>query len=134
MRKRTILFVDDEEKSRKYFKRIFRVDFRILLAADGREALSLFGERCHEIGMVVTDQIMPRVSGLELLRAIERSGPNVVRILSTAYTDSDLVAEAARDGVIDYLIIKPWDIERVDSILTQASAHFEHNERGTSKI
>lgn len=134
MRKRTILFVDDEEKSRKYFRRIFREKFDIIDAADGREALTIFAQRRREIGMVVTDQIMPRVTGLDLLREIERTGPEVVRILSTAYADSELVAEAARDGLIDYYIIKPWDIERVTSILAQASEHFDLNERGASRI
>ena len=50
MRERTILFVDDEEKSRKYFRMIYRRTFKILIAADGREALQLFTENRKEIG------------------------------------------------------------------------------------
>jgi len=85
MRERTILFVDDEAKSRKYFQRLFQERFDIMLAADGGEALTIFGRHRGEIGTVVTDQIMPRVTGLDLLREVERLGPEVVRILSTAF-------------------------------------------------
>lgn len=131
MRERTILFVDDEAKCRKYFQRLFQERFDIMLAADGREALTIF-ERCRgEIGTVVTDQIMPRVTGLDLLREVGRAGPEVVRILSTAYANSDLVAQAARDGVIDFFIVKPWEIERVEATLEQAAAQFALHGRGT---
>ena len=127
MRARTILFVDDEEMSRKYFRRIFRGTFEVLMACDGKEALEIFHENRKEIGMVVTDQIMPRVTGLDVLSEIEKQAPEVIRVLSTAYADSDLVAEAARNGLMDYFVVKPWDIERLGSILEQAVEHFEHN-------
>ena len=127
MRERTILFVDDEEKSRKYFRMIYRRTFKILIAAEGREALQLFTENRKEIGVVVTDQIMPRMTGLDLLGEVESIEPEVIRILSTAYADSELVAEAAQNSLIDYFIVKPWDIERVSATLEQAVAHFEHN-------
>ena len=122
MRERTILFVDDEEKSRKYFRRIFREHFEIIVAGDGQEALEIFQARRDEIGMVVTDQMMPGKSGLEFLREVQQLGPEVVRILSTAYADSEQVAEAARSGLIEYFVQKPWDIERVVALLKEASA------------
>ena len=101
MRERTILFVDDEEKSRKYFRMIYRRKFKILIAADGSEALQLFTENRKEIGVVVTDQIMPHMTGLDLLGEVESIEPEVIRILSTAYADSELVAEAAQNSLID---------------------------------
>ena len=130
MRARTILFVDDEAMSRKYFRRIFRGSFEIMLACDGAEALDLFHENREKIGMVVTDQIMPRVTGLDVLSQIEKQAPGIIRVLSTAYVDSDLVAEATRRSLMDYFVVKPWDIERVGSILEQAVVHFEHNRGG----
>ncbi|MEO1843401.1 MAG: response regulator [Akkermansiaceae bacterium] len=133
MRERTILFVDDEEKSRKYFRMIYRRTFKILIAADGSEALQLFTENRKEIGVVVTDQIMPHMTGLDLLGEVESIEPEVIRILSTAYADSELVAEAAQNSLIDYFIVKPWDIERVSATLEQAVAHFEHN-RGAGAV
>jgi DNA-binding NtrC family response regulator len=129
MRKQTILFVDDEEKTGKYFRRIFRDEFEIILAFDGQQALTIFLERRQEIGLVVSDQMMPGLTGLELLRKVERADPEVVRILSTAYTDSALVVDAMREGLIDYFISKPWDIESVVAILKQGAEHFEHHGR-----
>jgi DNA-binding NtrC family response regulator len=130
MRERTILFIDDEEITRKYFRRIFRRQFEVMMACDGKEGLEVFAERSTEIGIVVTDQIMPRMTGLDVLAEIEKAAPEVIRILSTAYADSELVAEAARTGLIDYFVVKPWDIERVSSIFEQAAAHFEHKRGG----
>lgn len=130
MRGRTILFADDEEMSRKYFRRIFGGEFDIITAGDGREALDIFAARRSEIGMVVTDQIMPRVTGLDVLTEVEKAAPEVIRILSTAYADSELVAEAARNSLMDYFVVKPWDIERVSAIFEQAVAHFEHDRGG----
>lgn len=125
MRAKTILFVDDETKSRKYFDRIFRRQFETILAADGKEALEVFCERKAEIGIVVTDQMMPRMTGLDLLKELATRAPEVIRILSTAYTDSDLVKEAAATELIDYSLVKPWDIDRVTSVLEQAAVQFE---------
>lgn len=121
MRERTILFVDDEEKSRKYFRRIFREHFEIIVAGDGQEALEIFQARREEIGLVVTDQMMPGKTGLEFLRDVQRIAPEVVRILSTAYADSEQLAEAARNGLIEYFVQKPWEIEKVTSILREAA-------------
>lgn len=129
-----ILFVDDEEKSRKYFQRIFGREYNILIASQGDEAREIFQRHLHEIGLVVTDQIMPRLTGLDLLKEVEQTDPKVIRILSTAIADSELVAEAAHDGLIDYFIIKPWDIDRMKSVLDQAMTHFDHNLQGSSRL
>ena len=72
-RERTILFVDDEDKSRKYFRRIFGRKYEVLIASNGQEAMEVIEQRRREIGMVVTDQIMPRATGLEVLANVERA-------------------------------------------------------------
>ena len=59
-----ILFVDDEEKTRKYFRRLFGESFRILEASDGVEALEVFRKHADEIGVIVTDQRMPNETGV----------------------------------------------------------------------
>jgi DNA-binding NtrC family response regulator len=96
----------------------------VFTAEDGESALALFLERREEIGMVVTDQIMPRMQGLRLLAEVAKAGPEVVRILSTAYADSEDVAEAAERGLIESFIIKPWEIERVETVLNEAAEQF----------
>ena len=65
-----ILFVDDEEKTRKYFKRLFGDKFRILEACDGIEALAVFRQHADEIGIIVTDQRMPNDLNLQLSQRV----------------------------------------------------------------
>ena len=116
----TILFVDDEEKARKYFKLIFGGNYRILTAADGQEALEICRSWRDEIKVVVTDQIMPRMTGLELLGKLRAEEAPMIRILSTAYADSGMVSTAVDDGLLDCFIGKPWKIEKFGGILQQA--------------
>ena len=125
-RRAAVLFVDDESKSRKYFKRVFGGDREILTATNGCEALELYREHAGAISVVITDQIMPRLTGLELLRELLESGSPVVRILSTAYTDSDLIQEAVNGGLVDYFVGKPWDLEKLEVVLLQAEHHYLH--------
>ena len=122
----TILFVDDEAKARKYFTLFFKGKHRVLAAADGEEALALFQSHRDEIAVVITDHIMPRMTGLDLLAQIGESGARITRILSTAYTDSDLVRAAVSDGLIDYFISKPWDLEKLEAIVGQSFSLLGH--------
>lgn len=125
-----VLFVDDEEKSRKYFSRILGPRFRILLAEDGVAAADLAASpQGIGIGVLVTDQIMPRMTGLDLLRVVSERDARIVRVLSTAYTESGLVEEAVNSGLIDYFVSKPWDIPKLELVVERAVAHFRHNLR-----
>lgn len=123
-----ILFVDDEEKSRKYFMMIFGRAREVVLATDGVHALEILAnDHSQRIGVVVTDHIMPRMTGIEMLaRATERN-PKLVRVLSTAYTDSELIANAVKDNLIDYCIGKPWSIDKLQDILDRATEHYHLN-------
>lgn len=127
MRQRTILFVDDEEKIRKYFARIFRRDFDVMVAKDGLEGLRAFAKHGDSIGIVVTDQMMPQMVGLELLAEIRKRAPEVITILSTAYSDAALLANAEEQGLIDYYIQKPWDLDRLTEVIVEASVRFEQS-------
>ncbi|MES2437572.1 MAG: response regulator [Verrucomicrobiota bacterium] len=120
-----ILFVDDEEKSRKYFSMIFGRTWDIVVAANGAEGLDLLqGEEGGRIGVIVTDHIMPQMTGVAMLEHISPIRPDIVKVLSTAYADSELVAEAAKSGAIDYFLGKPWIIDKVREILETATAHY----------
>lgn len=119
-----ILYVDDEAKSRKYFSRIFGNTWEVVLAADGAEALAiLLGKEGERIGVVVTDQIMPGMTGLEMLARIRHRKPHLVKVLSTVVADSELIIGAAESGVIDYFVGKPWTMAKLRKILDQATAH-----------
>jgi DNA-binding NtrC family response regulator len=116
----TILFIDDEPKACKYFAMLFGRNHEVLTAADGREGLQLFRRHRSRIGVVITDHIMPRMTGLDLLERMRSENARVTRILSTAYTDSGLVRAAESSGLIDYFVGKPWDLEKFESIVWQS--------------
>lgn len=119
-----ILFVDDEEKSRKYFAMIFGKTWDVVLAADGAEGLDLvLGKEGGRIGVIVTDQIMPRLSGIGMLERVRELRPGIVRVLSAGDADSEPIVNAAKSGVIDCLVEKPWRIVQLHQILEQATAH-----------
>ncbi|MBC8127660.1 MAG: response regulator [Gloeobacteraceae cyanobacterium ES-bin-144] len=122
-----ILFVDDEEKSRKYFKIIFGRGRNVVVANDGVHALEILNQdHSGRIGVIVTDQIMPRMTGIEMLRLATERNPYYVRVLSTAYTDSELVANAVKNGLIDYFVGKPWSIQKLGEIIESATLHYRH--------
>jgi two-component system, sensor histidine kinase and response regulator len=124
----SILFVDDEEKSRKYFSIIFGKTREIMVACDGLEALEILqSEAGKRIGVIVTDQIMPRMTGIEMLTRLGDHNSHIVKVLSTAYTDSELVAGVVESGLIDYFIGKPWAIDKLQETLDRAVAHHEFN-------
>ncbi|MCW1884740.1 response regulator [Luteolibacter flavescens] len=115
-----ILFVDDEDKTRKYFRRLYGETFRILEAADGLEALSVFRAHASEIGIIVTDQRMPNETGVGFLAKITDQYPDVVKILSTAYSDLDAAINSVNKGGIYRYITKPWEVSELEVTLRRA--------------
>ncbi len=119
-----ILFVDDEEKTRKYFRRLYGETFRILEASDGVEALKVFREHADEIGIIVTDQRMPNETGVGFLSKISDQYPDVVKILSTAYSDLDAAIGSVNKGGIYRYITKPWEVTEFEVTLRRAMEFF----------
>lgn len=119
-----ILFVDDEEKTRKYFKRLFGEKFRILEACDGVEALSVFRRHADEIGIIVTDQRMPNETGVGFLSKISGDYPDIIKILSTAFSDIDAAIGSVNEGGIFRYMTKPWDIPQLEVTLRRAMEFF----------
>jgi len=119
-----ILFVDDEANTRKYFHRLFRDKFRILEAADGVEALKVFHGHAEEIGIIVTDQRMPNETGIGFLSKIAGDYPDIIKILSTAYSDIDAAIGSVNQGGIFRYMTKPWDIPQLEITLRRAMEFF----------
>ncbi len=119
-----ILFVDDEANTRKYFKRLFGDKFRILEAEDGVEALSVFRQHANEIGIIVTDQRMPNETGVGFLSKIAGDYPDIIKILSTAYSDIDAAIGSVNQGGIFRYMTKPWDIPQLEVTLRRAMEFF----------
>ena len=123
-RQHLVLFVDDEQKTRKYFAKLFGKTFRVILAEDGVAGLERFREYQDEVGVVVTDQRMPNESGTDFLEKVALLKPGVVRILSTAYADIDAAVSSVNQGGIYRYITKPWEVPELEVTLKRAMELF----------
>jgi two-component system probable response regulator PhcQ len=123
-KKFAILYVDDEEKSLKYFSRAFEDQFRILTATNAQDGLRVLEEHQDDIGVLMTDQRMPGEKGTWLLEKSRHLRPRIVRILATAYSDMDAAIAAVNTGAIYKFVTKPWDPPQLDATLKRALEFF----------
>jgi two-component system probable response regulator PhcQ len=123
-RRFAILYVDDEEKSLKYFHQGFGDRFRILTAPSAAEAYRLMELHRDEIGLLMTDQRMPGEKGVQLLERARQLCPRVVRILVTAHSDLEAAIAAVNTGAIYKYITKPWDPPDLEITLCRALDFF----------
>jgi two-component system, NtrC family, response regulator HydG len=113
--KKTILVVDDEESFREVMKMALEPwGYQVYLAADGREALSLY--RTINPDLVLSDMVMPNLDGLGMLRALKKQHPGSVVILFTAYASLANAIAAIKEGAAD-MLTKPVDFGRLKSQL-----------------
>ncbi len=130
VRRYPVLYVDDEPDNLDAFRFSFRRGFDLRGAASGAEALEILAEL--DAAVLVVDQRMPQMSGLELLHAARKLRPDVVGILLTAYTDIEVIVEALNSGLVYRYVTKPWDSQELKVILRQAierHALFRENQR-----
>jgi response regulator RpfG family c-di-GMP phosphodiesterase/tRNA A-37 threonylcarbamoyl transferase component Bud32 len=116
--KTRILFVDDEERILTALKTIFRSRYHVLTAANGQEALEFI--RKFRIPVIVSDQRMPGMTGVELLRKSVEASPDSVRILLTGYSDLASIVGSINDGEVYRFISKPWDNQELQSVIAEA--------------
>src|SRR5512141_973427 len=119
-----ILYVDDEEKSLKYFTRAFQDQFRILTAANAQDGLKLLEEHKDDIGLLMTDQRMPGEKGVWLLEKTRQLRPRIIRILATAFADMDAAIAAVNTGAIYKYVTKPWDPPQLETTLKRGLEFF----------
>jgi len=123
-KKFAILYVDDEEKSLKYFKRAFEDQFWIFTAVNGQEGLKLLEEHKEDIGLLMTDQRMPGEKGVWLLEKARQLNPRIIRILATAYADMEAAIAAVNTGAIYKYVTKPWDPPSLENTLKRGLEFF----------
>src|SRR5215471_368857 len=122
--KYAILYVDDEEKSLKYFMRAFEDQFRIFTASNAQDGLKLLEEHKDEIGLLMTDQRMPGEKGVWLLERARQLRPQIIRILATAYSDMEAAIAAVNTGAIYKYVSKPWDPPELENTLKRGLEFF----------
>lgn len=119
-----ILYIDDEEKSLKYFEAIFEDLAPIYTASSPEEGYAIFVENHERIGLVLSDQKMPNESGIDLLRRIEAVDATPFRFLVTAFADLNLAVDCLNDGLLYSYLSKPWDPLDLEHRLSEALKHF----------
>jgi two-component system, probable response regulator PhcQ len=119
-----VLYVDDEEKSLKYFTRAFEDQFRILTATNAQDGLKLLEEHKDDIGLLMTDQRMPGEKGVWLLEKARQLRPRIIRILATAYSDMEAAIAAVNTGAIYKYVTKPWDPPQLENTLKRGLEFF----------
>ncbi|GAB6063734.1 response regulator [Deferrisoma palaeochoriense] len=116
-----VLFVDDEENVLRALRRLFRREpWALGFATSGEEALRRF-EAEGPFDVVVADQRMPGMTGVELLRRLKALHPECVRIVLSGYTDVNAVIEAVNEGAIFKFLTKPWDDEVLRATVAEAA-------------
>lgn len=121
---RTLLLVDDEDNITASLVRLLRQDgYQVLTANSARSALEILEK--HTAGVVLTDQRMPEMSGVELLSQIKTLYPDTVRLVLSGYADLESVTEAVNRGAIYKYLTKPWDNEMLRANVHEAFRHYE---------
>jgi response regulator RpfG family c-di-GMP phosphodiesterase len=114
----TILYVDDEMNNLISFKAVFRIKYHVLTAISGEEATKIL--RNNTVNIIITDQRMPQMTGVEFLESILNEFPDPIRILLTGYADMNAVIDAVNKGKIFHYLTKPWNEEELDMTITRA--------------
>ncbi|HYU98136.1 MAG TPA: HD domain-containing phosphohydrolase [Pyrinomonadaceae bacterium] len=127
-----MLIVDDELANLRLLERLFSRDYECLTASSGPDAIRLLEQ--HDVAILLTDQRMPGMTGIELLRHTSRSRPHMVRILLTGYTDVEVLEEAINSGLVYMYVTKPWDNEALKLKISRACDHYESNKKSSSLV
>jgi diguanylate cyclase (GGDEF)-like protein/PAS domain S-box-containing protein len=121
---RTLLLVDDEPNILSALKRLLRRDGHLILTANsGPEGLAVLAE--HKVDIIISDQRMPGMTGVEFLRAAKVNHPDTIRIVLSGYTELQSVTDAINEGAIYRFLTKPWEDHQLREHIQKA---FEHKE------
>jgi response regulator RpfG family c-di-GMP phosphodiesterase len=122
-RKHTLLVIDDEMDVCDSVHDLLRREFRVLRARSAEEGLKLMQDT--EVHIVMTDQRMPKVTGVELLTKAYRGQPQAIRMLFTGYADLDSIIQAINQGHIFKFLKKPWQPEELEAAVREAAGEYD---------
>ena len=117
--KATLLLVDDEERVLRSLEMLFKHHFKVLSTTDGNEALEML--RRERVHVIVSDQRMPIMTGVEVLRRIREVSPNTMRLLLTGYSDLEAIVNSVNEGEIFRYLTKPWGAKEIMGTVSQAA-------------
>jgi DNA-binding NtrC family response regulator len=123
MTKHTLLVVDDEPDVADSVHDLLRRRFNVLRARNAEEGFAALRE--HDVHVIMTDQRMPKTTGVELLEKARVRHPHAIRLLFTGYADLDAIIAAINHGHIFRFLKKPWQPEELEEAVTEAAREYE---------
>lgn len=116
---RYLLILDDELAVLSALTRLLRKEgYELLCTTDPDEALQFLA--AHEVGVILCDQLMPKITGTEFLAQIKDMYPDTVRMILSGYTDLDTIISAINKGFVYRFLTKPWDDEMLRQHIEEA--------------
>lgn len=116
--KPSVLYVDDEDINLIIFESNFKDNFNLHCTSSGEQALKILQNK--DIDVIVTDQRMPIMTGVEMLKKSLAINADLGRIVLSGYTDAETIIDAVNNGKIDAYLTKPWDIDHLKSIINDS--------------
>jgi response regulator RpfG family c-di-GMP phosphodiesterase len=113
-----ILAVDDDADVLEFLGHVFKDDYDVFLASDGDNALEILHN--NPIDLLITDQRMPQMHGIELIEEANKLNPAMVRILLTGYPEQDSIIDAINRGEVQRYITKPFEIDQLRSAIRES--------------
>lgn len=114
-----VLCVDDEPNILRALSWLLRKEFQVITAQSAREGLELI--RTGDFDVVISDQRMPEMSGVDFLSQVKEVAPRAIRILLTGYSDMQAVLRSVNESEIFRFVTKPWDVVELPAIVAQAA-------------
>ena len=119
-----ILVVDDEEAILETMTFTFEDEYEVLTSSDARRALDVLDQNAP-VAVVLTDQRMPNMSGVEFLSEVWKRHPDTVRMILTGFSDMEAIIQSINDGHVYAYITKPWEPDQLKQVMKQAVEHYE---------
>lgn len=118
--KKVILYIDDEEINLRLFRSTFRREYEILTSRSANEGLSIL--MGNDVDLVITDQRMPELTGVEFLKLVQEKYPEIPpgRLIISGYSDPEEIEKAYKEYHLFKFISKPWNVEELKEIITKA--------------
>jgi len=118
-----ILYIDDEQDNLTVFYSAFRRNFKVYLANSGQEGIEIM--RKHNVHLVIADQRMPEMTGIEFLEKIKLEYPDSIRMVLTGFTDVEAIIQAINKGRVYRYITKPWSKDDLKITIDHALETYE---------
>jgi len=117
--KASLLLVDDEERVLRSLELLFKPHYKVFSTTDGNEAVAI--AKRERVNVIVSDQRMPIMTGVEVLRRIREVSPNTMRLLLTGYSDLEAIVGSVNEGEIFRYLTKPWSAKELLTTVGQAA-------------